>query len=461
MNWGLAAPPSIANWTDMVFYRNFRFVCAAQATLIVVNSLIIAQMVLSRHYVTTVACGALLIYQVLLLVRYVEFTNRKLRLFIQSIEHSDFSTRFRQWPGGRAFAELRDTIERASSRYRDTAITREENSAYLLGVLQHIGIGLVVYDTDGDVELYNIAGKRLLGVSSLRHISELNRRHPELASCLGSLKTGERTLVSVFVDDEVRQVALRACEFRRGARQLTLLSLHDIGPELNNKELEAWQNLIRVLTHEVKNSLTPIQSLAASVERLVFGDGQQGARQPRIEVAEALQIIQKRSEGLLRFVDVYRDLTHLPKPNYRICAVQNLFARVTTLAAPRMDEERIQFRCRIDPPDMTISVDPQMMEQVLINLTDNAIDAVQTVSNAEICLEAKLDSRSRAVISVTDNGCGIVRESLAKVFIPFYSTKESGSGIGLSLSRQIVRLHGGELSVDSIPSARTTFRMRL
>jgi signal transduction histidine kinase len=244
---------------------------------------------------------------------------------------------------------------------------------------------------------------------------------------------------------------------------VTILSIQNISTELNEKEMEAWRNLIRVLTHEIKNSLTPIASLAASVEEVVFpADSTKtaGAATAVPQVREALQIIQKRSEGLLEFVDAYRDLTHVPEPDYEVLKVVDLFARIEQLVAPQIESRSIRLRTAVRPTTMTLTADPRLIEQVLINLLLNAFQATKEQAATEIALEARIDAQNRPVIQVTDNGPGIVAESLEKIFVPFYSTRKDGSGIGLSLSRQIMRMHRGDLTARSIPGVETVFTLR-
>jgi signal transduction histidine kinase len=337
---------------------------------------------------------------------------------------------------------------------------REEKLQYLLAVIQHVGVGLLVFDSGENVVLTNNASQTLLDVPAPKTLSDLEPAHPELVSRLRELKPGDRVLASVFVEGDVSQIALRARGFRSDGQPLTLVSLQNISAELNEKELDAWQNLIRILTHEVKNSLTPIASLAGSVDKLVFESDSVISPAASEKVAEALKIIRKRSDGLLQFIDAYRDLTHLPAPHYRECAVADLFARVETLISPRLDGGSISFRSSIDPPGLTLTADPHLVEQALINLTLNAVEAVSGRPESKISLDAFIDAKGRPVITVADNGPGILDEVIEKVFVPFFTTKKSGSGIGLSLSRQIMRMHGGSLTVQSDPQEGTVFTMR-
>ncbi len=245
------------------------------------------------------------------------------------------------------------------------------------------------------------------------------------------------------------------------------MSLQDIAGELDEKEMEAWQNLIRVFTHEIKNSLTPIASLAATVEQLLLPSSEepQGlAAEHRDDVGEALRTIRHRSQGLLEFLDAYRDLTHVPQPELATFPVTELIGAAEQLVAERLREGDIDFRTEVEPEALCLTADQRLIEQVLLNLLLNAVQALDgeptVLSAGRIAVTAGLDRRGRVVIRVTDNGPGILAEVQEKVFVPFFSTRSDGSGIGLCLSRQIMRKHRGELTVQSIPDQETSFTLR-
>ena len=246
-------------------------------------------------------------------------------------------------------------------------------------------------------------------------------------------------------------------------KNYVLVSVQNIQTELEEKEMEAWQKLIRVLTHEIMNSITPISSLASTInlminshppEENVFSD------EKLKDIIDAVNTIQKRSEGLIHFVDNYRNLTRIPKPNFQIFLVKELFDRVEKLMKQRLLDQNIKFDCTVYPSSLTLTADSEMIEQVLINLIINAMSALVGRGNPEINLSARLNERGKVVIRVTDNGFGIPEDVQEKIFIPFYTTKKDGSGIGLSLSRQIIRAHGGNIRVSSIPNKETTFTLR-
>jgi signal transduction histidine kinase len=284
-----------------------------------------------------------------------------------------------------------------------------------------------------------------------------------LVQKLLDLKSGQKALVKVDVQNELLQIAINATEFRLRDQNFTLVSLQNIQSELEEKELEAWQNLIRVLTHEIMNSVTPIASLASTINDLLNSNGQKTSaalnNETRSDVNGALRTIQKRSEGLLHFVDAYRNLTRLPVPNFQIFSVQELFKRVYHLMQVDL-AQTIRFDYSVIPESLELTADSELVEQILINILKNAIHAVTERENPRIDLTSKIDDRGRVIIQVTDNGPGIPKDMLDKIFIPFFTTKENGSGIGLSLSRQIMRLHRGTITVRSQPNEQTVFTLR-
>jgi two-component system nitrogen regulation sensor histidine kinase NtrY len=352
------------------------------------------------------------------------------------------------------------------TRFGEIQTVLEQSQRYFDAIVQHVGTGIIAFKQSGEVELLNPAARALFDVAALKNISDLDPGFPGLSRSLEALVPGERKLVTVNAGGEARPLSFHATQFVRGTDVLKLVSIQNIGLELDEKEMSAWRDMVRVLTHEIKNSLTPIVSLAGSVEKLVVKEGDSAGsetRDPKAQkVREALQIIQRRSQGLLEFVDAYRDLTHLPPPRMAQFEVKGLFDRVEQLIAPHLEETAVGLviETRIEPPGMSLVADPQMVEQALINLALNAFEATADKPDAKVLLEAFYDHRSRPVIQVTDDGRGIIPESIEKIFIPFYSTKKGGSGIGLSLSRQIMRLHRGVLTAASDPGVRTVFTMR-
>jgi two-component system nitrogen regulation sensor histidine kinase NtrY len=420
----------------------------------------------SARFIPVFIAG-LLAVQIVLLFHVMEGPQRDMIRFFQTIEYSDFSETFSALSKDKSLKPLRVAFERVIQAFQKARAEKEAHFRYLQTVVQHVGIGILVFKPDGQIDLVNRSAKKILGMTQLRRIDQLSRLDANLPSTLKGLESGERTQIQVEdpISEEAITLSLHATRFILQNVPFTLVSIHNIQSELEEKELEAWQNLIRVLTHEIMNSVTPIASLASTANHLL------GKVMDRIEecpnwkeslgdAEQAVQTIESRSQGLLKFVESYRRLTRLPKPEFQIVSVRNLFDRVSTLMSPKFREKGIRFSLAVEPETLEITADPNLMEQVLINLLQNALDWAGKNPDGEIVLNAVMGNAGRPAIQVKDNGPGIEKEVLEKIFIPFFTTKPNGSGIGLSLSRQIMRMHGGSISVQSSLDGETVFTLK-
>ncbi|MBN2637670.1 MAG: GHKL domain-containing protein [Bacteroidales bacterium] len=445
-------------------YKKFRIQIFLRVILLVVTLLLIFLFHdESTYFISTIILIILFVAQVVFLIRYAEQTNRKLARFFESIRYSDFMGTFSDGEHGKSFEALNLQMNQVIEAFKKTKIEKEENFNYLLTVIQHVSIGVLVFRLDGKVDVYNNAVKRLLKLKHLRNIDELKRNYKDLAIALQEMKAGDKKLVKLYVDNELLQLSIHATEFLMHGEKYLLVSLQDIHPELEQKEVESWQMLIRVLTHEIMNSITPISSLASTVQDIVSQYCERDFAQNEDEkedmqnVTSALATIEKRSKGLLNFVDLYRNLTRIPKPNFRYFSVQELFQRQLDLLQSKLDEKQVRVVSRIFPSDLKLLADPDLIDQVMLNLLLNAIDAVKDQEEGMITIVASVNLNNRTVIEVTDNGTGINHDVMDKIFMPFFTSKENGSGIGLSLSRQIMQMHKGSISVRSKYGKGSTF----
>ena len=421
--------------------------------------------------------AVLIIFQLYSLSQYVQKTNSDIARFFDSIKYSDFSQSFRPTVKGSSFEDLNRAFSEVIEQFRRTRAEKEEQYRYLQIVVQHVGVGLMTFTPDGKVELVNSAAKRLLKLNNVENISDLAEKSKTLVDSLRRINAGENVLVKFVNDNELFQLSIYATEFKMRESHYKLVSLANIQGELEEREMEAWQNLIRVLTHEIMNSVTPIISLSSTASTLlgdVMGSGDDGIpeiegrrpekRGPESEslgdVKGALDTISRRSQGLLHFVDDYRNLTRIPTPNFQSIGVAELFGRIQKLFSDRFQVRNIRFTYTVEPPDLELTADPDLVEQVMINLITNSIGAVSSTASPEIRLTSRMDSRSGTLIQVSDNGHGIPEEIQDKIFIPFFTTRKEGSGIGLSLSRQIMRAHKGSIAVSSAPGQETVFTLR-
>ncbi|MFB6231921.1 MAG: PAS domain-containing sensor histidine kinase [Salinibacter sp.] len=416
-------------------------------------------------YLPAVLVVGLAVAAAVSLVRYTEKVTRDLTRFLESVQYSDFTRRFTSDGRGPFFEDLRDAFEEVTSEFRRLRAEREREVRYLEQVVQHLGVALIAYQDDGEVGLMNTAARRLLRTGPVRHVEALERVSDDLAETLRTLESGEQAMVRVEEEDRTLQLAVRVRRFRLQGEPHALASLQDLRNELEEKEMEAWQELTSVLTHEIMNSVAPISSLASTAQRRLDAesDGTPLTADQAADVREAVGAIEQRSEGLINFVDAYRSFTDIPSPEFELLEVEDVFDNVTRLLRAQSENQALSLTTSIDPPDLTLTADPDLIDQVLLNLALNALQAIEEVPDAQpghIEFRAHVDPRSRPVIQVEDNGPGIPDDVQEKIFVPFFTTKEEGSGIGLSLSRQIMRLHGGSISVHSSSGDGTVFTLR-
>ncbi len=420
----------------------------------------------AAYAISSIILSLLFVAQVISLIRFTEQTNKKLTKFFESIRHADFTSSFTDNELGKSFEGLNKEFNEVISAFNKNKQEKEEHFSYLLTVIQHVSVGIIVYKKDGTVDVFNNAVKRLLRLPRLRKIKNLNVIDDQLPEKLMSMKAGDKSLIKVFVDDELLQLSMHATQFRMRGEEYVLVSFQDIHPELEQKEIESWQKLIRVLTHEIMNSITPISSLTETVDGILESHvtdepSEEDIKEDMENVRQAITTIGNRSKGLLNFVEIYRNLTRIPKPNFRHFYVQDMFDRAFELLAPKFSEKDIQTMIKVFPKDLKVLADPDLIDQVLINLLLNAIDAVsdERVTNPKITIVASVNLNNRTTIEIADNGHGIKQDLLDKIFMPFFTSKKKGSGIGLSLSRQIMQMHKGSISVRSKQDEGAIFTM--
>ncbi len=450
-----------------MLFKNFRIVTTLRILMIVALTFFLMYLLFqTRLNALAGIVLILIIVQSISLIKYVEKTNRDLSRFLDAIKYEDFTQIFTGAGLGRSFRELKDAFNQVLRKFQKARAETEEHHRYLQTVVQHIGIGLIAFEENGDVQLINTAAKRLLKVHHLKNIRKLKSFSPELVDLLYQVKPGGKSLIKINRNGELLQLAIYPTKFIMRNTNFTLISLQNIQPELEEQEMEAWQNLIRVLTHEIMNSITPIASLASTVNDIVAENSVDDEKQKSYDsetisdIRVAAKTIEKRSQGLLNFVQSYRKLYRIPKPNFQIFRISSLFERIEKLLSSQLKDAQIDFKSSVDPETLELTADPEMIEQVLINLIMNAIAALKKQQNRKIELLARLNGSGRVIIQVSDNGPGINEDIIDKIFIPFFTTKQEGSGIGLSLSRQIMRLHRGNISVNSNPGVETVFTLR-
>lgn len=405
------------------------------------------------------------VYQVKVLIEFLDRSNENIASFFSSIQFDDLSYSFKTTSDDPGVRHLHERLNDALLKLRNARREKDSEFLFFKNIVMHVGIGLIVFREDRHIEIFNSAARKLLKVSRAETLDDFKEVSEPLVQTFEKLKTGGRELVRLKTGEELVQLSVYAIELTLRNENVKLISIQNIQSELEEKEMEAWQNLVRVLTHEIMNSVTPISSLAGTVEEELkpHVNGGTAAMLTHDQLADihlSLQTISKRSEGLIHFVKEFRSLTAIPKPRPVAIDVRCLFDELTILHKRDINERSIQLITSVYPEDLTISADKNMIEQVLINLIRNAIQSFEEQPEKIITIKAYLNEKTRPVISIKDNGTGIDPEAMEKIFIPFFTTKKSGSGIGLSLSRQIMRQHEGTLTVKSTVGVGTEFFMR-
>lgn len=442
-------------------FKGFKFNLLARVLLL---SLAIFLFAKADNFISNVLLLALVGYLIHNLYSFVLTTNEKLTSFLESIRYSDFTSHFSKDSHlGENFPELNQAFNQVLEAFRKTRAEKEEHLHYLNTLVQHVQVGLISYDPDGNIEIINNIARRFLNVTHIKNIKQLQYANQDMYRLLKELPEGGKHLLR---QNNEMQLSINATELILHNKTYKLLSIQNIKSELQEKEIEAWQNLTRVLRHEIMNSITPITSLVSTLSEILEEDVVQHNGRYELEdgsiedIKEGLLTIKQRSEGLKRFVDAYRNFTSIPQPKMKLLHVKDLFNGTLKLLQVEIKSRNVEMECQVAPEDLPLYADPQLLEMVLINLIKNALEALEGRQDGKICLKAEADEHQRVIISLSDNGPGIEPEALSKIFIPFYTTKGTGSGIGLSLSREILQMHTAQLTVESLPGKGSCFFIR-
>lgn len=449
-----------------MIYKRFTFLIILRIALLMGNVLLLSWIFGDpRLFFNQIILFLVLAAQVTELIRYVNHTNRELSRFFLAIKHGDFSVTFKQGPLGSSFQELQQSMAGIVDAYKQVKIEKEAQYHFLQLLVAQLKVGIISLEHD-EVTLVNPTAERLLGLTGLKHWKAISMLHLKLTHDIESLGDAGRKLVEVRTAAENKLLAVDVSTLVILNTPLKLITLQDINSEIEQKEIEAWHKLIRILTHEIMNSVTPIASLTETMQSLLTDKDGQPKPADHItpetldDILFSLATIHKRSDGLLDFVENYRQLTRVPKPVMAIVNVAEFLQTIEKLMKPDLVRQEIALSLSVATDTLQASFDATLLEQVLINLVTNSTHALEGRPGKRIDLRAsRVDNHLR--LEVADNGKGIPEKELQEIFVPFFSTKKEGSGIGLSLSKQIVSLHGGTLKVASTPGEGTTFYIQL
>ncbi|RFN60279.1 sensor histidine kinase [Marixanthomonas ophiurae] len=379
--------------------------------------------------------------------RFVEMDD-----FFESVKYRDFSRWFVDTKGPQDIRELHKGFNLVNKTIKAIDSERQAQFVYLQKILEMVNIGIIAYNVEsGDVLWVNDSFLKTLDFPSFKNISFVEKRRPNIYDELFETYHSNTASVTLEMRQETLKVLISDTVFEMEEHSFKLIVLQNIEETLNRNESEAWKKLLSVMTHEIMNSIAPITSLAETLQKSIQ-DSMEHPETRKLELEDVnagLNSIKKRSEGLMKFAKTYRSLNKVTHVNKTKIKASDLFSNISELMKPSLEEKEVDLGFKLKDPNLLFEIDSYLIEQVLINLILNAIDATETVSAPQIVVSATLSHKGTAQIKVADNGSGIPSEIMDSIFVPFFSTKKTGSGIGLSLCKQIMLLHGGKIQLRS------------
>ena len=436
----------------MVF-RRFQVLLAVRLTVVgLALSAVVWLLLEPGFHSATILAAAILILAAGDLWWFVSRTNREVAKFLDAARYADYTQRFSLEDLGTGFGELGDTFSAILDRMYEQRADQEIEVRRMRALIDHIPVPLLTVRPDDSITLQNNASRRLFGASQISRMSDLTQFGVSFRHALAEAAPGQRQLVTFTVEGMEYQLTLAVTENVVAGEVHRLVSLQDIQSELDDTQIQAWQDLVRVLTHEIMNSITPITSLASTSEHVVEDvlakiDTDSPVAQDLADLRDAIHTVARRSDSLLQFVHGYRQLTRLAPPEKKRLQIAELFDSVRQLAEAEWPDSRSALSVSVDPAGLDVYADRDLLEPVLLNLLRNAWQVTSDLELQQLQMRARLNRRGNVVIEVSDNGPGVPEELARKIFVPFFTTKPDGSGVGLALARQVMTAHGGFIRV--------------
>lgn len=404
----------------------------------------------------------LTIAQVYLLFRYVSKTNSELANFLIYVKEGDIISSYPEKLDS-AFGNLKDTFQSINKEFERIRKEKAQREEYTRTILQQIQTGIISFDQNGKIDLINDAAKNILETNEIYHLSDLDKINNGLTYSFKSLPSGRKKITKIVLNDQIKVLSLQSTQIKINEKIYSVTSFQNIKSELDANELTSYKKLIRILAHEIMNSLTPITTLTKTIKKNlpeeIINDNLFLSKENYNDIIESTALIDDRSKGLIKFVENYRSITQLPKPSLSDFALKKFFTEIKALFIDECSENNINVDITIIPESASINADRNMLNQVFINLFKNSFCALKGVEKPVIRIETLQNTHDQTQIKFQDNGIGIKEENLDKIFMPFYTTREGGTGIGLSLSKQILHLHGASFNVFSKENEGATFFM--
>ncbi|RPH32242.1 MAG: GHKL domain-containing protein [Bacteroidales bacterium] len=435
--------------------------------LIVLNSLLLSWLIVNHFTIDLILISLiLLIIITYFFIRFLNRINRRLTFFFQSLNSDDSSFRISEEPNDKIEKELFESLNQISRKIEGIRIKAQEQELQFQAVVEQSNSGLLAFDEQGIIHITNSAASQLLQCEVLTHIKQLKRVNETLYSIILNIKQNETKTVSILENKNQRVLSIKASSFKLRNNLLILLSITDIKPELDARETDSWIKLTRVLTHEIMNGIAPVTSIAKTVTSYFEKDGEivkpnSINEQLILKAIKGLNIVHQQSIGLMNFVEHFRKFSKIPQPALKEILIHEFIERIGLASQDIIQKANATFLVEIIGEKMTLMADENLLAQVMTILVSNAADAVSDKPNGTIQIKVHPTESGKVCIEIEDNGIGISPEILDEIFTPFFSTKPNGTGIGLSIARQIIHMHGGRFEVHSILNKGSSFRILL
>ncbi len=435
-----------------------------RVVLLSLTAIIMAFTFVKNQYVISIILLVFLSLQTIAIIRYLNHNNRKIAFFFNAIKNEDFTLRFPEKGDVASFNELNQSLNVLNTIIQKVHLKNQSQEQYYQEILKQAEIGILTFNSRGHILYANPKIEKLLNYTPLNHISQLAQVDEKLHHIFKTIKPFERKLFELTNERETIQLAIKSSDIVLNNETLNLITIQDINSELDKKETDSWIKLIRVLTHEIMNSVTPITSISESI--LGYYKDENGVvlatqiDEKKIQnTVKGLEVIKNQGQDLMSFVQSYRSFLNVPAPDKKIIKVNKLLEKIKVLASQEIGNSSILFDIIATHEDLEIFADEKLITQILLNLSKNAIQSLHETSAAHLQFISGITKTGEKYIAVKDNGPGISPEIMTQIFVPFFTTKKEGSGIGLSLSKQIMHLHGGSLTAYSILNKETTFSL--
>ena len=409
----------------------------------------------------------LLFVQVFLFVRSQNRINRDLEYLFDSIESSETSITFLNKKDNSNFNNIYKKFDQLIKHVQELKVDSLQKNIFLTTLFEHINIGIITINNQGIISLKNSSARKVLGKGNINKIDDIHKIDSSFADLLEKIIPGESKMISLYRNGYIQHLLVRAALLKLPTEEIKIVSFQNIRGELDEREMEGWQKLIRVLTHELMNSVGPINSTISTILELLVDKNQVPVNVEHItpdvinDTVKGIKIIEGRSKGMLDFVKRFRSLTLIPNPVFNDFNMNSLINNILILLQDEADKKGILLKNETLYQNAKVRADKGMIEQILINLIKNSFEAVKDSSNPEISISSWSDNSSAVYINVVDNGKGIPQNIQDKIFVPFYTTHKHGTGIGLSLSRQLANVQGGSLILTKSNQGETIFTLKI